>query len=195
MQPSPSENIIKVRLSQPLKGAKLAGFEPGTPAINRKPPAWTQGYSSAQAELGQKVQNLEATLRNAAAEFRKIREAEMKALEPQVLELAISISKAVLHKEIEKGSYNIEAIVGEILAPLRKSEQALKLHLNPEDQKTLSQLGSGNPWPEVQVVADASVARASCCIKTAYGTIVRDAGTLLQEIEKALRSEGAGAKS
>lgn len=184
---SPSEKKFQVKLPEPPRAARLVGFQPGIapkPATNAAPKKhaqWELGYAEGKAA----IQPAEAALRKSVAELQRRFEAEIKALEPQIVDLALAIAKSVLGKEIEKGNYDLPAIVAGIVSSLRGEPGPITVKLNPADHAALAQ-NPATTGSEMQFVPDPKIPRASCAVSTGYGTIVREVDALLAEVERAL---------
>lgn len=192
--PNPSDNPLRVNLPQAPSAARVGGYQPGAaartaaaPSSPQKPSQWVAGFNEGKAS----IQQAEAALRKAAADLQKRADAEAKALEPQVVDLALAIAKSVLAKEVERGNYDLPAIVTGIIATVRGEPGAVTVKLNPADHASLTQTPPPANGVEMKFVADPAIPRASCAVVTGYGTIVREVDSLLAEIEQAIGKGGA----
>lgn len=194
--PSPSENSFQIQFSKPLKGARLRLIQTGEQNTKNKGPfvgknvdwiaGYQQGVTTTEQQNKAKAQSLESAFQAAAKKLKDARDAEIKAIEPQVVDLALAICKSILHKEIDAGHYDIQAIVTEVLGKIQPSEEKLEIHLNPEDLATLQKSEGGKSTDSMQFQADPNIARASCSIKTNFGVLTREVDSLLEEVSAAL---------
>lgn len=194
---SPSESLFSVRFPTVLKAARILSFQGRPKGASSRPPLWVQGYEEAKAaaerEHGSRIQAAEASLRAAASEIRSRLDAEIRAVELQVVDLALAVARSILLKEVEKGNYDLQGIIAGVLGKLRGEAGPYTVRLNPADHQTLTESGGAGSWPEVKLVSDPAVPRASCAVDTAYGTIAREVDSLLAEIEQTLtRGQGGG---
>ena len=194
---NPSESLFSIRFSSALKAARILSFHGKPKKVSQKPALWVQGYEEARAaaekEHSSRIQAAETLLRAAAAELRNSLDAEIRAIELQVVDLALAIARSILLKEVEKGSYDLQGIVAGVLGKLRGEAGPYTVRLNPADHQVLTQAGSAGIWPEVKLSPDPAVPRASCAVDTAYGTIAREVDSLLAEIGQTLtRGKGGG---
>lgn len=203
--PNPSEQQLRAQLPAAPSAVRVASFQAGSPGsankgeapqAPQKPSQWIQGFAEGKAatekELKASLQSAENALRKTCAEMQRRFEAEIKALEPQVVDLALAIAKSILGKEIERGNYDLPSIVATTIAGIRGEPGSLTVRLHPADHATMAQASnSGTNNPEIRFLADASVARASCAVETGYGKIVREVDSLLAEVERALGKSGA----
>ncbi len=203
---SPDLKRIPLKLSSLLRGVRIntskskIAAPQKIPTGQNKHPFWVEGYHQGLAEFQKtaeaRFKQAETLLTNTAGEIRKKLDQEIQSLEPQVVDLALAIAKSVIQKEVEKNNYDIQKIVRGVLSSLQESEQPLAVHVNPEDHKVLNELQAAPDAKQIRFVADPKIPKASCAVETAYGKIVREVDSLLQEIaqslEQPVKSEAQG---
>lgn len=91
----------------------------------------------------------------------------------EIAKLSAEIARKILMHKVQKGDYEIESIVTEVLehAPTR---QAVVVHLNPADLGQCQKLQQDDPtgtFAEIQFVSDPNIGRAECLLETPKGII------------------------
>ena len=91
----------------------------------------------------------------------------------EISKLSAEIARKILMHKVQKGDYEIESIVTEVLehAPTR---QAVVVHLNPADLGHCQKLQRDDPsggFAEIQFVSDPNIGRAECLLETPKGII------------------------
>jgi flagellar biosynthesis/type III secretory pathway protein FliH len=108
----------------------------------------------------------------------------------EIAQLSVEIARRVLAQRIENGDYDVEAIIKEAIGD-NLIEGELSVHLNPEDLALLEsarrESGQDGQPENVKLVADASVGRAECMVKTPKGTIESRIDQKLDQISGALK--------
>lgn len=114
----------------------------------------------------------------------------------EIAKLSVEIARKILMQKVQKGDYQIEAIVKEALknAPVR---QGVVVHLNPADLTGLGKLAgwhvgragkddSGDALADVKFIADSNIGPAECLVETPKGIIKSLIDEHLQRIREAL---------
>ncbi len=108
----------------------------------------------------------------------------------EIAQLSVEIARRVLAQRIEEGDYDVEVVIKEALGD-NITESELSVHLNPEDlvllQSARRESGQDGQPENVKFVADASVGRAECFVKTPKGTIESRIDQKLDQISSALK--------
>ena len=140
-------------------------------------------------ELAQ-LQSAKQALIAAAGQLNEFRQQFAADAETQLLELSLEIAKKVVMQEIKAGSYEIEPIVKEALSRLPNVNGAA-VHLHPDDLARCEMANSPEDSASlgVQFVADPSIGRAECIVKTAGGTVESHIDTHFEEIERTLKHQ------
>ncbi|MBT3199248.1 MAG: hypothetical protein HN350_04970 [Phycisphaerales bacterium] len=149
------------------------------------------------AQMSQKMQEqIEAEL----AEFRVARGALAKArdqfqdmcdqfsqeAEQQLLALSMEIARKVLMQEIQAQRYEVDPIVREALSRLPGQVDA-EVHMHPDDLSRceLARQDAADCDDGVTFVADASVHRGECLVRTEHGTVESSIDGHMDEIAQA----------
>ena len=108
--------------------------------------------------------------------------------EVEIAKLSVEIARKILMHKVQKGDYEIESIVKEVLehAPTRR---AVVVHLNPGDLGQCQKLQQDDPtggFAEIQFVADPNIGRAECLLETPKGIIKWFMDEHMERISQAL---------
>jgi flagellar biosynthesis/type III secretory pathway protein FliH len=106
----------------------------------------------------------------------------------EIAKLSAEIARKILRHKVQKGDYEIESIVTEVLehAPTR---QEVVVHLNPADLGQCQKLQQDNPtgaFAEIQFVSDPNIGRAECLLETPKGIIKSFIEEHIERISQAL---------
>ena len=106
----------------------------------------------------------------------------------EIAKLSVEIARKILMRTVQKGEYEIEAIVTEVLehAPTR---QAVVVHLNPGDVGQCQKLQQNDPtgaFAEIQFVSDPNIGRAECLLESPKGIIKWFIDEHMERISQAL---------
>ena len=131
-------------------------------------------------------------LQDAAKKVIEFQENVFKEHKEEIAKLAVEIARKILRQEIDKGNYEIEAIVKETLENSPTSEHIV-VHLNPDDlvevQKTVKD-GAENALINIKLVGDVNIKRAECVLETPKGIIESFIDVQLERIGEALKNAG-----
>jgi flagellar assembly protein FliH len=141
--------------------------------------AYEKGFSQGERdglELGQKrVETVVQQVTNLLQEIRTRTEAIYQACEGEMLQLVLSISKKILHHELELNEEVILATLREVSKHIVDKRKTV-LHLNPIDfqflqthSDTLSPMDKGGQG--VEMIKDPSITRGGCLVETAFGDV------------------------
>ncbi|MDO9574775.1 MAG: FliH/SctL family protein [Candidatus Contubernalis sp.] len=93
------------------------------------------GQAEGMADAQQKEEKILKEAREFLAETVELREMVLKAAESQVVELALQVAEALIHKKLETEKNFVVDIVAEALA-LVVGEESIMVKVNPDDLKT-----------------------------------------------------------
>jgi flagellar assembly protein FliH len=110
----------------------------------------------------------------------------------EIAKLSVEIANKVLMQKIEKGDYEIEAIIKEALknAP---TQQEIVVHLNPEDLFKCQKMQENDPssgFAQIKFVADPGIGRAECLVETPKGIVKSLIDEHMERITEALTKVG-----
>jgi flagellar assembly protein FliH len=104
--------------------------------------------------------------------------------EEDTVRLAIAIARRVLHREI---ATDPEAILGLVRSAFDRlnAREVHRLRVSPDDAAAIHEHSAGLHLPaQVEIAADASLARGSAVFETSRGELDACIGTQLDEIER-----------
>ena len=138
-----------------------------------------EGLESGRQAAAAQVQLLEQLMHSLARPFETL-DGEV---EEQLLELTLAIVRKLVHVEISCSPDMIVSVINETIALLPGSSRDIKLHLHPEDAQLLEELMPGtardNSWG---IIADASLRRGGCVVKTRASEIDASVETRLENV-------------
>lgn len=144
-----------------------------------------EGELLARATFEEDLKRLRATIAATLQEFAEERAGYFQRVESDVVQLALSIAKKVLHREAQVDRTLLAALVRSALTELDETTRvALRVHPShaEEWQRYFDIDAVRNTAPEI--VADAGLAPNSCRIVTDVGTTEISIDSRLREIEQ-----------
>ncbi|MEM6733478.1 MAG: FliH/SctL family protein, partial [Myxococcota bacterium] len=146
--------------------------------------AHAQGYEQGKSDAVQEVQQLVATV---AAKFKKIEG----QIEPQLRELAITIARKILGKELQFHPEAVVDIVKQALQDKARQRTEIYLRVNPEDYQMIREnkadlLEVLTRCKEIGIREDSAVERYGVVIETDAGSIDAQLETQLAIFERVL---------
>ncbi|MCS7000128.1 MAG: FliH/SctL family protein [Bacteroidota bacterium] len=144
--------------------------------------------------LTERVRSLDAVILNLQQQYAEA----IRQIEPTVLDLAITIARAILGYEAEQ---SIACVVAQARAALEQyhGNDAVTIRLHPEDLATLEK--AGNPLAahssssSITLVADSSVEQGGCIVETALGTFDAQLRTQLKRARELLSKQRCASSS
>ncbi|BBM85019.1 FliH/SctL family protein [Candidatus Uabimicrobium amorphum] len=112
-------------------------------------------------------------------------------IKPQIIDFILEVVGHLMQQQVSRGAYAIDKIVDLGFQEVSPDIQVLELHCHPDDIKTLQELSLNN----ISLIADNSVERADCVMKTKWGKIsisLKDRLQQLHSIFNAVHREGDG---
>ncbi len=177
----------RIRVAAPVADARLAKNDERdavTATVRRaEERAFLAGMAHGREQgLADAAGRLEAAAERVAAAH----EQALSDLSRTAVELATSIARTLLKRDVAAGNYDLEAMVRETLAEAAVGRNACKVHLNPADVEQLAEIRF-RAGTEIQ--ADEGVARGDVQVETSLGLLVREAIGAIDAIEKGLIEE------
>jgi flagellar assembly protein FliH len=146
-------------LSDEIKAIKQAAYDEGFKAGQDK------GFDTGKAQIEQIKSQLMAMVDQLVEPVKHCGE----ATQQQLLELAFSIARQIVRRELRQDPTQLIAIVREAIQLLPMSEQKIDLYLHPEDAlmliDTLS-IDASNESSRWQIKQDPAIERGSCQVMT-----------------------------
>ncbi|MGH9469644.1 MAG: FliH/SctL family protein [Terriglobia bacterium] len=144
-----------------------------------------EGSDRARAEFQKGLDEARSRIVSVLEEFSQQREAYFREVESEVVSLALSIARKVLHREAQVDPLFLG---GAVRVSLEKIGGATRVTLRVAPahlarwQEFIASQGHINPAP--QVVADGSLRETDCLLETELGTTPLSLDTQLKEIEQ-----------
>jgi flagellar assembly protein FliH len=159
--------------------------------------AFAKGYAQGERAGNEAaVARADAMLRRLAQtieELQALRSEVIHRTERQVVELALAIARKVIHRETTIDTDLLMAMARVALDRLADTTTA-SIRLHPDDHAAVigrSQSGVGAAGHAVEVVADASVRRGGCVVRSDVGAIDIGVSAQLDELTRALLGDDA----
>jgi flagellar assembly protein FliH len=151
----------------------------------------TEGYRKGQAEAQQRFEDKLAKERSsiaaALAQFTRDRAEYFEKVEGQVVQLALSIARKILHREAQLDPLLLAGIVRVALEKV-DADTGVVLRLHPQQSADWRSFLATRlePADRPEIVEDASQDVDTCVLETAMGTAVFGVDVQLKEIEHGL---------
>jgi flagellar assembly protein FliH len=156
--------------------------------------AFTKGYAQGErAGLEAGGKRAEAMLRRVAQtleELGGLRKTLMQQSERQMVQLALTLARRVVHREITLDPELIAAMAHVAIKKLGVSNPST-IRLHPDDYTIVARDGDRWSGSNVSVVPDPSIARGGCMVESDFGTIDGSLDRQFDEMARALLG-GAG---
>ncbi|MBZ5597371.1 MAG: hypothetical protein LAN83_03530 [Acidobacteriia bacterium] len=146
-----------------------------------------QGEMQARAAFDEHLAQVRESVRAALSDFARERAAYYQQVEVEVVELALSIARKILHREAQVDPL---LLAGMVRVALDKIESGTKVvvRVHPEQVSNCRShfARTLEPGEVPEVVEDAAIARDCCVLQTGVGTTELGLEVQLKEIEKGL---------
>lgn len=161
--------------------------------------AFTKGYAAGErAGLEAGARRADAMLRRVAQTIEslgQLRRTIVRETERQMVELALTLARRVVHREVSLDPQLVAALAHVALERLGERAPAT-IRLHPDDYATvLSQQGEQWQGAQVSLVPDAAVARGGCVVESDFGMIDASVDAQLDEMSRALLGDDVVATS
>ncbi|UNC91745.1 FliH/SctL family protein [Candidatus Contubernalis alkaliaceticus] len=163
--------------------------------------AYKKGLETGQAEGMAAVQRKEEKIlkdaRDVLTQTVKLREMVLQAAESQVVELALKIAEALIHKKLETEKNFVVDIVAEALA-LVVGEESIMVKVNPNDLKTCSKYKDFfqdiiSEGAKFKLLQDENVPQGSCRVFTQDSLVESFLDERFKALKEALLKEADNA--
>ena len=142
-----------------------------------------QNIESQKTELSQICQTLNSVIEKLQNFHDKI----FMEHQEQIAKLSVEIARKILAQKVEKGDYEIETIIKEVLSK-SPARHDIDIHLNPEDLNNLQNTLQKEPlFAGIKFTSDPNVGRAECLLKSPKGNIESSINEHLEQIYEALK--------
>lgn len=150
---SNNKQVLEADLNKIRKQAYQEGFNKGR----------QDGRASGQQQVDEVIQSLVSVLNALAVPLQQTDA----GLETELVNLAVSIAKQIVRRELKTDHGQVIAVVREALSILPSSAQNIRVYLSPEDAKFVRQVIPQNAgerhW---EVVDDPVLSNGSCRVET-----------------------------
>lgn len=160
--------------------------------------AFAKGYAQGERagiEAGGK--RAEAMLRRVAqtlTDLSSLRETLIQQTERQMVQLALTIARRIVYREVSLDPELIAAMAHVALKKLGTSSPAT-IRLNPEDYTVVTHEGERWGGAQVTVVPDPAIARGGCLVESEFGRIDASIDRQFEEMTRALLGDERGGPS
>jgi flagellar assembly protein FliH len=172
---APDPNAVNVATSYDLEQREKRGFEQGL----------QEGEARGRKTMEQSLSAERTAIAKALDEFRVQRESYFNRVEPEVVQLALSIARKILHREAQMDPL---LLGGMVHVALEKVEQGTRVRLraHPDEihfwNRHFSEAGTAAVSPEI--IGDANLQHGECALETEIGSTQICLETQLKEIEQ-----------
>lgn len=140
--------------------------------------------------VAEKLAPVLAALQQAAADLQDAKQTWLSHWESSAVHLSVAIAARVIRGEVRRQPEISIRLIREALE-LAGGSPNTRLHLNPEDYKTLGAqvqalIGTLSGLGGTEVAADATISRGGCRVETRFGTIDQQFESQLRRIEEEL---------
>ena len=178
----------RVRLTEPVRDARLLAMEPRANTLDVVLRAQCERAHDHGVAEGRILERTEVAGRLDAAceQVVALRETAEQELTGASIELALTIARTLLQKEIACENHDIEKIVRETLAEANVGRKPCVVHVNPADHARLE----GVPFRSgTTIELDHDVPAGDVHVETSLGLLVRETIGALEPIGRKLREE------
>ena len=143
------------------------------------------GEARARADFEKKLVELRAQMASALQEFKSQRDAYFEKVESEVVQLALSIARKILHREAQVDPLLLAGVVRVALESLHEGTR-VRLRTHPDEIKLWrGYFGQGNEiLPAPEFIGDPSLAPGNCVLETELGATNIGLETQMKEIEQ-----------
>lgn len=121
------------------------------------------GLAAAQIHINQAVQSLKSVFDSMGEPLKQVDD----KIESELVNLAVSIAKQIVRRELKTDPGEVVAVVREALANIPASSQRVRVYLNPEDGELVRQIIPPNAAERTwEVIDDPVLSRGSCRVET-----------------------------
>ena len=189
-EPEQEEPPISHEAEERAAPAETEAAEQASPQIDLEAEIEEKAAAIAEAKIAERLQPLRQMLESMMKEFEAWRRETTERLENAAVRLAFEIAKKILHEELKMRPELVRNTVKKALKQIADAG-TLQIHCHPDDLELLKQDAEIETLMKKQAaamewIADASVGRGGCLIKSDKGTVDATIESQLQEIHQHL---------
>jgi flagellar assembly protein FliH len=156
--------------------------------------AYARGYADGQrageATATARLEDVTTRLALAIADLAAVRGVSMRRAERDIVRLAVSMAERVLRREVDVDR-ELLVVMARVAIDRLGEHAAATIHLNPADYEAVSARHAAELGKAVELVADPSVARGGCIVRSSFGTIDTGIESQVRELSRALLGDDA----
>ncbi len=177
----------ELRIDPTTANPQSALMSPPAPAGGRHPQSdhLHKEFQEQQSELAR----LLVTLHEIIDSLHTLHEQAVASHPAEIAKLAVEIARRILRHKVDKGDYEIQAIVEEALQE-SPTQQNIVIHLNPDDLLPCQELQRQNPqspFAGLELTVDRTIGRGECLVETPKGIVKSFIAERLERISEALQ--------
>jgi len=190
---------ISIKLSKPIKSVSVLDYqqtfiESDSRHITSETVLKEAGSSNEGLIPRQDIDNQENALSQACQTLQSITEKLQNFCDKifmehqeQIARLSVEIAGKILNQKVEKGDYEIETIIKEVLSKSPERHD-IEIHLNPDDLTNLQNTLQKEPlFAGIKFTSNPNIGRAECLLKSPKGNIELSINEHLEQIYEALK--------
>lgn len=143
------------------------------------------GQRAGEVATADRVNAITAQIATAVADLAAVRGVLMRRSERDLVRLAVSMAERVLRREIDMDR-ELLVVMARVAIDRLGEHAAATIHLNPVDLDAVLARRSPELGKSVELIADASIPRGGCVVKSAFGTIDTGIDSQIRELSRAL---------
>ncbi|MDH7599106.1 MAG: FliH/SctL family protein [Sedimentisphaerales bacterium] len=181
---------MAIKINRPIVSARIIDRVPEGPVPSQQSPdpalVQQQLIDSLKVQLEHNIRLLEGLAAGISGAHQQL----VASYKSQIARLAVEIARKILAQQVEKGHYQIEAIIEQALekAPGRIG---LTIHVSPQDWHVCRQIQQDrpdSPLAHLEFVPDPGLGPAQCIIETPKGLVKYLIDDQLAKVQQALES-------
>jgi flagellar assembly protein FliH len=183
------DGLDPVELKGALAGVSAMSLTPGRALEQREKQGYERGVQDSEARAkkvyDQNLAAVHASISRTLEEFKTQRAFYFNRIEPEVVQLALSIARKILHRESQMDPL---LLTGMVHVALEKLDQGTRVRLraHPDEihfwNNHFSESGTLPICPEI--IGDSSLKHGECALETEIGSTQISLETQLKEIEQ-----------
>jgi flagellar assembly protein FliH len=148
------------------------------------------GQRAGEATADERLEAVTTRVTSAVAELAAVRGALMRRSERDLVRLAVSMAERVLRREVDVDR-ELLVVMARVAIDRLGEHTAATIHLNPVDHDSVAARHAAELGKSVELVADPSVPRGGCLVRSAFGTIDTGIDSQVKELSRALLGDDA----
>jgi len=190
---------LSIKLNKPIKSISILNYHQRSiefdskhimsETVLKQPGSSNEGFISRQDIENQKniLSQVCQTLQSMIEKLQNFYDKIFMEHQEQIARLSVEIARKILAQKVNKGDYEIETIIKEVLSK-SPTRHDIDIHLNPEDFTNLQNTLQKEPlFADIKFTPNANIGRAECLLKNPKGNIESSINEHLEQIYEALK--------